>query len=100
MRAAPLGVMYLLVAARAAVAEEPMAPSDIRAIFFNGLTASTVDGTQLIKMTFTTDGKMIREPLAHTGYRNNGTWKPDAKGFCMTWKQATPTCFTIIAEQQ
>ena len=85
MRASPFGVMYLLVAARAAVVAEPMAPSDIQAIFFNGqpFTASTVDGTQF-NMTFTADGKMIREPLAHTGYRNNGTWKLDAKGFCTT----------------
>ena len=85
------------LAARAAVAAEPMAPGDIQATFFNGqpFTASTVDGTQF-KMTFTADGKMIREPLAHTGYRNNGTWKLDAKGFCTTWKQANPTCYTII----
>ena len=97
MRASSFGVVYLLVAARAAVAAEPMAPSDIQATFFNGqpFTASTVDGTQF-KMTFTADGKMIREPLAHTGYKNNGTWKLDAKGFCTTWKQANPTCYTII----
>jgi hypothetical protein len=38
-------------------------PSDIQATFFNRrpFTASTPDG------------QMIREPLAHTGYKNNGT---------------------------
>jgi hypothetical protein len=47
MRVSSFGVVYLLVAARAAVAAEPMAPSDIQATFFNGqpFTASTVDGT-------------------------------------------------------
>jgi hypothetical protein len=97
VRAAPFGVMYLLVAASAAFAAEPMAPSDIQATFFNGqpFTASTLDGTQF-KMTFTSDGKMSREPLAHTGYRNNGTWKLDAKGFCTSWNRAKATCYTII----
>jgi hypothetical protein len=49
-------------------------PSDIQATFFNRrpFTASTPDGTRF-KMTFTPDGQMIREPLAHTGYKNNGT---------------------------
>jgi hypothetical protein len=47
-------------------------------------------------MIFTPDGKMIREPLAHTGYKNNGTWKLDAKGFCTTWENAKLTCFTVI----
>ena len=79
----------LLVAASGAVAAEPMAPSDIQATFFNGqpFTASTPGGTQF-KMIFTPNGKMSREPLAQSGYKNNGTWKLDAKGFCTSWNQA------------
>jgi hypothetical protein len=97
MRAGPLAVAYMLFVAGAAFAAEPMAPSDIQATFFNGqpFTASTPGGTQF-KMTFTPDGKMIREPLAHTGYKNNGTWKLDAKGFCTTWQHAQRTCFNVI----
>ena len=96
MRAGPFAACMLL-AASAAFAAEPMAPSDIQATFFNGqsFTASALDGTKF-KMTFTPDGKMIREPLAHTGYKNVGTWKLDAKGFCTTWQHAKPTCFTVI----
>jgi hypothetical protein len=104
MRAGPFAVICILLIASAAFAAEPMAPRDIQmaprdiqAIFFNGqsFTASTLDGTKF-KMTFTPDGKMSREPLAHTGYQNAGTWKLDAKGFCTTWKLAKPTCFTVI----
>jgi hypothetical protein len=93
MRAGPFAVICILLIASAAFAAEPMAPRDIQATFFNGqsFTASTLDGTKF-KMTFTPDGKMIREPLAHTGYKNAGTWKLDAKGFCTTWQHAKPTC--------
>jgi len=96
MRAAPFALMCLLAAASVAFAAEPMAPSDIQATFFNGqpFTASTPGGTQL-KMIFTPDGKMIREPLAHTGYKDTGTWKLYAKGFCTSWNRAKATCYTI-----
>ena len=97
MRAGPFAVICILLTARAAFAAEPMAPSDIQATFFNGqpFTASTPVGTKF-KMTFTPNGKMIREPLAQSGYKNNGTWKLDAKGFCTTWQNAKRTCFTVI----
>ena len=90
-------VINILLTASAAFAAEPMAPSDIQATFFNGqpFSASTPSGTQF-KMTFTPDGKMTREPLAHTGYKNNGTWKLTAKGFCTSWSRSKATCYTII----
>jgi len=96
MRAVPFAVACILLATSRAFAVEPMAPSDIQATFFNGqpFTASTPGGTKF-KMTFTTDGKMTREPLAHTGYKNSGTWKLTAKGFCTTWQHAKSTCFAI-----
>jgi hypothetical protein len=94
---APFALMCLLAAASGAVAAEPMAPSDIQATFFNGqpFTASTPGGTQF-KMIFTPDGKMSREPLAQSGYKDNGTWKLDAKGFCTSWNKAKATCYIII----
>jgi hypothetical protein len=96
MRARPFAVCMLLIAS-AAFAAEGMAPNDIKAAFFNGqpFTATTPGGTQF-KMTFTPDGKMIREPIAQSGYKSNGTWKLDVKGFCTTWKNAQRTCFTVI----
>jgi hypothetical protein len=83
--------------ASTAFAAQDMAPSDIKATFFNGqaFTASTPGGTQF-KMTFTPDGKMIREPVAQSGYKSNGAWKLDAKGFCTIWQNAQRTCFTVI----
>ncbi len=74
-----------------------MAPSDIKSTFFNGqpFTATTPGGTKF-KMTFTPDGKMIREPLKQSDSKTNGTWKLNAKGFCTTWQHAKPNCFTII----
>jgi len=60
-----------------------MAPSDIQTTFFNGqpFTASSPSCVQF-KMTFTPDGKMTREPLGQSSYKNNGAWKLDSKGFC------------------
>jgi hypothetical protein len=97
MRAGPFAV-WILLAANAAFAAEPMTPVDIKSTFFNGqpFTASTPSGSTRFKMTFTSDGKMTREPLAQSGYKNNGTWKLNAKGFCTTWQNAKRTCFTVI----
>ena len=96
MRAGPRPHVHTS-AASGAFAAEPMAPSDIQATFFNGqpFTASTPGGTQF-KMIFTPNGKMGREPLAQSGYKNTGTWKLDAKGFCTGWqigprRPATPS---------
>ena len=98
MRARPLAVAsILLVCGNAAFAAELMAPSDIKATFFNGqsFTASTPGGTKFT-MTFTPDGKMTREPLAQSGSKDTGTWKLNATGFCTTWQHAKPSCFTVI----
>jgi hypothetical protein len=97
MRAGPLAVLCILLTRSAAFAAEQMAPSDIKATFFNGqsFTASTPGGTKF-KMTFTPDGKMTREPLAESGSKNAGTWKLSAAGFCTTWQHAKPSCFTVI----
>ncbi len=74
-----------------------MAPSDIKATFFNGkpFTAVSLSGTKFT-MTFTPDGKMTREALAQSGKTNVGTWKLVAKGFCTSWERAKSNCFTVI----
>jgi len=97
MRAGPLAVVCILLAASAALAAEPMAPNDIQATFFNGqpFTASTPGGTKF-KMTFTPSGKMAREPLAQSGHTDTGTWKLNSRGFCTTWQHSKPNCFTVI----
>ena len=89
----------LLVYGSAAFVAEQMAPSNIKATFFNGqsFTASTPGGTKFT-MTFTPDGKMTREPLAQSGSKNAGTWRLHATGFCTTWQRAKPSCFTVIAK--
>ena len=99
MRTEPFIVACIFLAASPAFAAEPMAPSDIQTTFFNGqsFTAYSPGGTKF-KMTFMPDGKMTREPLAQSGYKNNGTWKLDAKGFCTIWQNAKRTCFTVIPD--
>jgi hypothetical protein len=97
VRAGPLVFAVILFEAGAAFAGEPMAPSDIKATFFNGkpFTAVSLSGTKFT-MTFTPDGKMTREALAQSGKTNVGTWKLDAKGFCTSWERAKSNCFTVI----
>jgi hypothetical protein len=97
MCAGALTVVSSHLIGSAAFAAEQMAPSDIKAAFFNGqsFTASTPGGTKFT-MTFTPDGKMTREPLAQSGSKNTGTWRLNATGFCTTWQHAKPSCFTVI----
>jgi hypothetical protein len=87
----------VLLTAGVAFAVEPMAPTDIQATFFNGqpFIASTPGGTKF-RMTFTPDGRMIRESVAQPGNKISGTWKLNTKGFCTAWQRAKPTCFTVI----
>jgi hypothetical protein len=82
-----------------AIAADAMKPNDIKATFFTGqpFTAATTTGTKF-KMTFTPDGKALREPVgAAVSPPKSGTWKLSANGFCTTWagaKQAS--CFTLV----
>jgi len=97
MRAGPLVFVGMLLSASAAFAADHMAPSDVQATFFNGkpFTASTTSGTQY-KMTFTADGKMIRQPSGKAGKKSSGTWKLDTSGFCTSWKGAETNCYTVV----
>jgi hypothetical protein len=97
MRAGPLVIAGILFEAGSAFAGEPMAPSNIKATFFNGqpFTARSPTGTKFT-MTFTPDGKMTREALAQAGKTDAGTWKLNAKGFCTSWARANSNCFTVV----
>ncbi len=86
-----LAVLSILLTGSAAFATEPMAPSDIKATFFNGqsFTASTPGGTKF-KMTFTSDGKMTREPFARSGSKDTGTWELMRRAFARPGNTRSP----------
>jgi hypothetical protein len=87
----------LAASAFAAPPAAKLAPSDIQTMFFNGqpFTAATTSNVKY-KMTFTTDGKMKREPVG-AGARGEGTWKLSKDGFCTTWSGNSGNCFTVVA---
>ena len=97
LRPGSFAVAGALFGVSAALAAEPMAPSEIQANFFMGqpFMATSPSGTKF-KMTFTPGGKMIREPLEQSGNTSTGTWKLNAKGFCTTWSHSKPNCFTVV----
>lgn len=97
MRATLSVIAILVLKASAAFAGQPMAPTDIKATFFNGqpFTAASPSGTKFT-MTFTPDGKMIRLALAPSGKKNVGIWKLNATGFCTSWERAGSNCFTVV----
>ena len=97
MRATSLAIVVLVNGASVAFAGQPMAPSDIKATFFNGrpFNAASPSATKFT-MTFTPDGKMTRTALAPSGKTNAGTWKLNAAGFCTSWERAKPNCFTVV----
>jgi hypothetical protein len=72
-------------------------PKDIQSTFFTGeaFTASTPANVKF-KMTYTADGKVIREPVGKTGAKGEGTWKITKDGFCTTWKGSPANCFRVI----
>jgi hypothetical protein len=74
-----------------------LAPKDIQATFFDGqpFTATTTSSIKY-KLTFTTDGKMKRDPIGN-GSKGDGTWRLSKDGFCRTWKGAKENCFTVVS---
>jgi hypothetical protein len=97
MRATSLAIAISVLKTSAAFAEQPMAPSDIKATFFNGqpFTAVSPSGTKFT-MTFTADGKMTRQALGQSGKTDVGIWKLNGVGFCTSWGRAGSNCFTIV----
>jgi hypothetical protein len=85
-------------AASAAPAPARLAPADIQKTFFNGQTfTSSTPSNIVFKMTFSENGKVVREPTGKSGVKGEGTWKLDKDGFCTTWKNSKPNCFIVMA---
>jgi hypothetical protein len=72
-----------------------LAPNEIQATFFTGQSFTASATNVKYKMTFTSDGKMTREPIGG-GAKGEGTWKLTKDGFCTTWQGAKQNCFRIL----
>ena len=94
---AMIAVGAVVLIAGAAYAAQKLTPSEIKTEFFDGkpFTAATTSGTKF-KMTFSTDGKVTREPQDKAGAKGEGTWKLTKDGFCTTWKGSAANCYTIV----
>ena len=97
MRAMLAGAAIAALLTSAALAAAKLTPKEIQAEFFTGtpFTAATTSGTKF-KLTFTADGKVIREPQDKAGAKGEGTWKLSKDGFCTTWKGSAANCYTIV----
>jgi hypothetical protein len=97
MRAALLGVAITVLALDVSFAATKLTPKEIQTEFFDGktFTAATTSGTKF-KMTFTTDGKITREPQDRAGAKGEGTWKLSKDGFCTSWKGSAAICYTLV----
>jgi hypothetical protein len=97
MRATLPGVAIALLALDVALAASKLTPKEIQTEFFDGktFTAATTSGTKF-KMTFTTDGKITREPQDRAGAKGEGTWKLSKDGFCTSWKGSAAICYTLV----
>ena len=97
MRAVLVGVAAVALLTSAAVAAAKLTPKEIQAEFFDGkpFTAATTSGTKF-KLTFSSDGKVIREPQDKAGKTGEGTWKLSKDGFCTSWKGSAQNCYTIV----
>ena len=84
-----------------AMAAPRLAPSEIQATFFDGaeFVATTPSGVKF-KMTFTADGKVVRAPTGNGGSKSEGSWKLNDNGYCTTWKNSKPTCFTVVSAEK
>jgi hypothetical protein len=97
MRAILAGVAAAAVLTSAALAAAKLTPKEIQTEFFDGkpFTAATTSGVKF-KLTFTSDGKVTREPQDKAGQKGEGTWKLTKEGFCTQWKGSGSNCYTIV----
>jgi len=97
MRAAIAGIAAAALLGAAALAATKLTPKEIQSEFFDGkpFTAATTSGTKF-KLTFSADGKVIREPQDKAGQKGEGTWKLSKDGFCTQWKGSASNCYTIV----
>src|SRR5436189_45836 len=97
MRAIVAGVAIAAVLTGVSLAASKLTPKEIATEFFDGkpFTAATTSGTKF-KLTFSADGKVVREPQDKAGAKGEGTWKLTKDGFCTTWKGSAANCYTIV----
>jgi hypothetical protein len=98
MRAMLAGIVLVGLAGPATAQIVKLTPKDIQAQFFDGkaFTAATTSGTKF-KMTFSPDGKSLREPQDKAGSKGEGTWKLSKDGFCTAWKGSAQNCYTLVS---
>jgi hypothetical protein len=97
MRAGILSVVFGLMGLVSASAAERLAPGEIKSTFFTGQPFTAVAASNAkFKMTYTPDGKVMREPLGKLGGKGEGIWKLDKFGFCTTWKGQKSSCSTVV----
>lgn len=90
----PLVVAAVIHAVSPAVAADHMAPPTFKTLRRASHSPTSPSGTKL-KMTFSPDGKMDREPDKSSGAKDTGTWTLSANGFCgfcTTWTRSKPNC--------
>src|SRR5215471_5218042 len=73
-----------------------LAPNEIQATFFTGQPFTASATNVKYKMTFSSAGKMTREPIGAGGAKGEGTWTLTKDGFCTTWHGAKQNCFRIL----
>jgi len=97
MRAILAGFAAASLLSSAALAATKLTPKEIQSEFFDGkaFTAATTSGVKF-KLTFSSDGKVIREPQDKAGQKGEGTWKLSKEGFCTQWKGSASNCYTIV----
>ena len=97
MRVILAGVGIAVLLTGSALAASKLTPNQIQTEFFDGkpFTAATTSGTKF-KLTFSPDGKVVREPQDKAGQKGEGTWKLSKDGFCTTWKGSPSNCYTLV----
>jgi hypothetical protein len=93
-----LAAIAITAGTGASFAAGRLAPADIKASFFTGqpFTAATPSGVKF-KMTYASDGKMMREPVGRARGKSEGTWTRSKEGFCTTWKGSQANCYTLVS---
>ncbi len=76
-----------------------LAPKEIQTLFFTGqpFTSATPANVKY-KMTFSADGRVVREPMGKSGAKGEGSWTLNKYGFCTTWAGSPPNCFRLVAD--
>src|SRR5262249_52332644 len=88
------GVAVVAVSAPAFAAA--LAPNEIQATFFTGQPFTASATNVKYKMTFTSDGKMTREPIGAGGAKAEGTGKLTRDGFGTRGQGAKKTCYRLM----